>query len=181
MYKKNIIIVVSILLFSLSYGQSASKLTASAYAAEATNLLNIDEGKIYYLTDNSGSIGENYAKNGFSFLTFINGKQSANVKVIQNTCGISDITKKVVEDNLSKPNQFKDLIFKNLLSRKKLEDDGSKIIAVLFYKKEFVPLLGDYVKELKRLEKNEGIPFIVLTLDGKNAIKGIDDIADQLF
>jgi len=181
MFKMNTtaIIMLFFTIFTSNSYFAQNKLTASAYAEKASKELNVDKDKIYYLAEGTGSVGDKYLKNGFSLLTFINGDKSANFTIIQNTCGISDITKKVVLENLSSPNQFENLIYKNLITKDIFEDDGQEIIAVLFYKKDFAPMLGDYVKKLKQLEKKEGISFIILTLEGKNEIKGIDDIVES--
>lgn len=180
MYKKYILVILSLMftIFSLSNSFAQNKLTASVYAEKVSDELNINKDKIYYLAEGTGSLGDEYLKNGFSLLTFINGDKSANFTIIQNTCGISDITKKIVLEYLSSPNQFENLIYKNLITKDILEDDGQEIIAVLFYRKDFAPILGDYVKKLKQLEKKEGISFIILTLEGKNEIEGVEDIIE---
>lgn len=181
MFKMNTtaIIMLFFVIFNWSNSLAQNKLTASAYAEKVSGELNVDKGKIYYLAEGTGSVGDKYLKNGFSLLTFVNGDKSANFTIIQNTCGISDITKKIVLENLSSPNQFENLIYKNLITKDIFEDDGQEIIAVLFYKKDFAPMLGDYVKKLKQLEKKEGVSFIILTLEGKNEIKGVDDIVES--
>lgn len=180
MFKMNTVAIIMLFfaIFSSNSILAQNKLTASVYAEKVSELLNVDKNKIYYLAEGTGSVGDKYLKNGFSLLTFINGDKSANFTIIQNTCRISDITKKIVLENLSSPNQFEKLIYKNLITKDVLDDNGQEIIAVLFYKKEFVSMLGDYIKKLKQLEKKEEISFIVLTLEGNNEIKGVDDMVE---
>ncbi|MBS1549050.1 MAG: hypothetical protein JSS94_04170 [Bacteroidetes bacterium] len=158
----------------------------SNYLAEVSKLSKISGNEIYYVSTKSDS--DFLKKLQPSIITFVKGRKTTtidnlqlphnpNVKNLNSSCGVDDITKNVIEYNLKEdPNiDYNSVVLKNLKSKNTFVFPKDQIVSVMLYSKNMGVFSKQYVDTLKRIKKEYNIDFIILTMDGQE-LKSIDDI-----
>lgn len=192
--KNKLILLISLSLF-LGCGVTKSKKkgnnkinskTVLNYLEKTAEMTEVPQSKFYYVSTESDANFEK--KMQPSILTFIKGNQNAtvdslqipenkNVKGLNSTCGVTDITKKIIEYNLKKHDSidYDALVLKNLENHKKFDFPKNKIISLFFYTNKMGIIAKQYFDTVKRLKKDYGIDYVIVTIDGQQ-LKDINDM-----
>lgn len=191
---KRILIFTIVIPFLISCGASKSlnnqkaqnSKTVANYLKETSELTKVQANKFYYVSTQSDS---NFLKKiQPSILTFIKGDETAtidslqlpqnkNVTGLNSSCGVNDVTKKIIEYNLKKSPKidYHSMVLKSLKDYKIYNFPKDKIISLLLYSKKMGPFANQYIDAVKRLKKEYGIDFIIVMMDGQE-LKEIKDI-----
>lgn len=158
----------------------------SNYLAEVSKLSEFSGNEIYYVSTKSDS--DFLKKLQPSIITFVKGRKTTtidnlqlphnpNVKSLNSSCGVDDITKNVIEYNLKEnPNiDYNSMVLKNLKSKNIFVFPKDQIVSVMLYSKNMGVFSKQYVDTLKRIKKEYNIDYIIITMDGQE-LKSIDDI-----
>lgn len=160
--------------------------TVLNYLDKTAELMDVPKSEFYYASTKSDS---NFVKKMQpSILTFIKGNRSAtvdslqlpenrNIKGLNSSCGVKDITKKIIQYNLKKHKSvdYGSIVMKNMQSHKMYDFPKDKIVSLLLYTNKMGILAKQYFDTVKRLKKDYGIDYLILTMDGQE-LKDIDDI-----
>ncbi|MDO5577188.1 MAG: hypothetical protein Q4F84_08920, partial [Fibrobacter sp.] len=125
-----------------------------------------------------------------SIIAFVKGEKTTtidnlelpedkNVKGLNSSCGVDDITKSIIEYNLKNyPNiDYNSVVLKNLETKEVFIFPKDQIISVMMYSKQMGTFANQYINTLKRIKKEFGIDYIIITMDGQD----LNDIEDILY
>lgn len=179
-----------IVLFSLnscvSIKFNKEKTGLEKYLETVSENVGIPEKTLFYVSSESSKNFLDHLRP--SIIAFVKGNQSTSIDRITgedkngnpvpvNSCDLTetDIDKSYIEKFLNTDKSYKGIVLKNIKSKKKFSFPKDQIVAVVLYSKKLNYQIDPYVSYLKKLKKEDGIPYIFVTMDLED-LKDIPDI-----
>lgn len=158
------------------------------YIEKESKALNVPEESFFYVSNLST---ENFTANMQpALISFIKGSLSTSIDEVEghdeqngivnlnSSCSVQHLSKEHIIKHLNNKKNYEGLIIKNIKSQKAFTFDENNIVALVLYSSQLRPFMDQFLAPLKKLEKEEGIPYLILTMD-LEAIKGLPDLYEQ--
>ncbi|MDR6300110.1 hypothetical protein [Mesonia maritima] len=174
MKKNNLQLIIFFFLVSgIIFSQETDQINVENFAKKISNTINVDKSQLFFISKESKK-PDNFKEsqeNDLGVVNFVKNNSwvsCKNLTPIDQNCKISSITNKNIEDKLQEPNVFDGMVIKTLNSSKsELSFESGKTYAILLFSFKLSSFInyGDYLAKLKKLEKEFGIPYIVIASD----------------
>lgn len=179
-----------IVLFSLNSCVSIKfkkeKTGTEKYLETVNENLGIPEETLFYVSSESSEDFLDHLRP--SLIAFVKGNQSTSIDDITgkdkngnpvpvNSCDFTEaeVNKQYIEKFFDTDKSYQGIVLKNIKSKQQFSFPKDQIVAVVLYSKKLNPQIDPYVSYLKKLKKEEGIPYIFVTMDLED-LKDIPDI-----